>query len=131
MLSMVVFNERDSPWFQTVHWLYIMENGCITTSQVGPEIKYLLQEGMSGKGSSLAKPLRPLGTSLAWRLSFGLREQPGEHGGPGQEFGREQRGAYSLRPALPYQVSWHGPLSHKIGHMSWHVADPMCQTLDN
>lgn len=60
MLSMVVFNERDSPWFQTVYCLFIMENGCVPTSQVGPEIKYLLQEGMSGKGSSLA-----LGTSLA------------------------------------------------------------------
>ena len=32
-----------------------MENGFISTPQGGPEIKYLLQEGMSGKGSLLAK----------------------------------------------------------------------------
>ena len=32
-----------------------MENGCIQLTQGGPEIKYLLQEGMSRKGSLLAK----------------------------------------------------------------------------
>jgi hypothetical protein len=63
-------NERDSPCFQTVYWLFIMENGCMPTSQLGPEIKYLLQERMSGKGSLLAKPSGPLGTSLAWRILF-------------------------------------------------------------
>ena len=47
--------------------------GCIlncTPSQGGHEIKYLLQGEMSGKGSLLAKPSRPLGTSLAWRTLF-------------------------------------------------------------
>jgi hypothetical protein len=48
----------------------MVESGCIKpypTSQSGPEIKYLLQGGASGKESLLAKPSRPLGTSLAWR----------------------------------------------------------------
>ena len=36
-----------------------MENGCVPTSQGGPEIKYLLQGGTSGKGSLLAKPSGP------------------------------------------------------------------------
>jgi hypothetical protein len=46
------------------------KNGCVKPhpmSQDGPEIKCLLHRGMSGKGSLLAKPSRPLGTSLAWR----------------------------------------------------------------
>jgi hypothetical protein len=29
MLPMAILNERDSSWFQTVYWLFIMENGCI------------------------------------------------------------------------------------------------------
>jgi hypothetical protein len=38
--------------------------------------------------------------------------------GPGQKSDREWEGAYSLSfqgliPALPYQVFWHGPLSHR------------------
>jgi hypothetical protein len=33
----------------------------------GPEVEYLLQRRLSGKGSLLAKPCRPLDTSLAWR----------------------------------------------------------------
>jgi hypothetical protein len=70
MFSTVVLDERDSPWLQTVYCLVTMENGCIPPSQGGPEIKYLLQEGMSGKGSSLAKPSEPLDTSLAWRTLF-------------------------------------------------------------
>ena len=36
-------------------------------SQNGPEINHLLQEGVSGKGSLLAAPSRPLCSSLAWR----------------------------------------------------------------
>jgi hypothetical protein len=51
MLPMVVLYKRDSPWFQTVCWLLIVENGYIPTSQGGPEVKYLLQEGMPGKGA--------------------------------------------------------------------------------
>jgi hypothetical protein len=39
-------------------------------SQGGPKIKYLLQGGMSGKGSLLTKPSRPLGTSLEGELCF-------------------------------------------------------------
>jgi hypothetical protein len=41
-----------------------------STSQCGPEIKYLLQGGMSGKGSLLAIPSGPLGTSSVWRSLF-------------------------------------------------------------
>jgi hypothetical protein len=44
-----------------------MKNGCVPTSQGGPEIKYLLQGGMFWEGRLLAKPSGPLGTSLAWR----------------------------------------------------------------
>jgi hypothetical protein len=40
------------------------KNKSIPPPQGGPELKYLLQEGMSGKGSVLAKPSGPLGTSL-------------------------------------------------------------------
>ena len=42
----------------------------ISTSQGGPEIKYLLQGEMSGKESLLTKPSGPLGTSLALRSLF-------------------------------------------------------------
>jgi hypothetical protein len=48
--------------------IVMAENGCIKpypTFQGGPEIKYLLQGGMSRKRSLLAIPPRPLGTSLA------------------------------------------------------------------
>jgi hypothetical protein len=52
----------------------MVENGFVKlykppplTSQGELEIKHFLQGGMSGKGSLLAKPSRPLGTSLAWR----------------------------------------------------------------
>ena len=68
MLPMVVLDERDISCFQTVY--QIVENGCLSTSQSGPEIKYLLQGGISGKGSLLSKPSRPLGTSLAQRTLF-------------------------------------------------------------
>ena len=44
-----------------------MENGCIPPSQGGPEIKYLLKDGMSGKGSLLTKPSGSLDISLAGR----------------------------------------------------------------
>ena len=36
----------------------------------GPEIKYVVQGGTSEKGSLLAKPYGPPGTSLAWRTLF-------------------------------------------------------------
>jgi hypothetical protein len=37
------------------------------TFQGGPEVKYLLQGGVSGEASLLAKLSRPLGTSLKWK----------------------------------------------------------------
>ena len=50
-----VLDERDSPWFQTIYWLFIMENGYLQSPQEVPDIKYILQGGMSRKGSLLAK----------------------------------------------------------------------------
>jgi hypothetical protein len=44
----------------------------IPTSQGGPEVKYLLQGGESGKESLLAKSFRLLGTSLKWRYVLNL-----------------------------------------------------------
>lgn len=47
----------------------MVESGCVKlypTSQGGPKVKYLLQGGMSGKESLLAKSSRPLGSSLPW-----------------------------------------------------------------
>ena len=41
-------------------------------SQGRPEIKYLLQGGVSGKKGLLAKPSRPLGTSLKWIFVLSL-----------------------------------------------------------
>jgi hypothetical protein len=52
----------------------MVENGLIKPYPIfegGPEIKYLLQGGVSEKGSLLTKPSRPLGTSLAWKTLFG------------------------------------------------------------
>ena len=81
-----------------------MENGFISTPQGGPEIKYLLQEGMSGKGSLLAKPSGPLDTSLAWRtLYWAMLPTWGVWTCvPGQESDREQGGAYCLRCVLEF-----------------------------
>jgi hypothetical protein len=67
----------------------------VSTSPGGPEVKYLLQGGMSGKGSLLAKSSRPLGTSLAWRTQFwgGGKEGRGEGWREGErerERGRER-----------------------------------------
>jgi hypothetical protein len=38
---------RQSMLIHIVYWLFIVENGCISPPQGGPEIKYLLKEGMS------------------------------------------------------------------------------------
>jgi hypothetical protein len=43
-------------------------------SQGGPEIKYLFQGRMSGKGSLLAKPPGLLGTSFKWRSVLRLHD---------------------------------------------------------
>ena len=53
-----------------------MENGCVGLTQGEPEIKYLLQGGMCGKESLLAKPgLVHLDASLAWRtLCYVMRD---------------------------------------------------------
>ena len=56
-------------WKETVHGskpcIAMMESR-YPTSQVRPEIKYLLQEGMSVKGLLLAIPSRPYWRSLSW-----------------------------------------------------------------
>jgi hypothetical protein len=49
------------------------ENGCVKlypASQGVPKVKYVLQGQMFGKGSLLATPSGPLGTSLAQRTLF-------------------------------------------------------------
>ena len=46
-----------------IYWLFIVKNRCILP-EGGLEIKYLLWERMSGKGSLLAKPSGLLDTSL-------------------------------------------------------------------
>ena len=54
-------------------FIVMAENGCVKpfpTSLGGPDTKYILQGELSGKGSLLAKPSGPLGTSLAWRTLF-------------------------------------------------------------
>lgn len=52
--------------------LFIVENGCISTSQNESEIFFFLQQGISGKGHLLTKLSGPPNTSLAWRtLSWG------------------------------------------------------------
>jgi hypothetical protein len=61
--STVVLDERESPCLSKLFIFFIVKNRCIQFTQGGPEIKYLWQEGMSGKGSLLAH----LGTSTAWR----------------------------------------------------------------
>jgi hypothetical protein len=73
------------PWAEEMGWgwgchvslslvsgncLLVVENGCKPPPQGGPWIKYLLQEGMSGKGFLLAKPSGPLDTASAWRTLF-------------------------------------------------------------
>ena len=76
-----LYKEGFPPWWflmrqfllvHTVYSLFIVENWCIALTWIGPETKYLLQEGMYGKGSLLAKPsgLAHLDTSLAWRTSL-------------------------------------------------------------
>ena len=70
MIPMLVLDGRDSPWFQTVYWLLILEYGYIPPSLGGPEIKYLLQKEMSRKGRELAKPSGSPGISPAWRTLF-------------------------------------------------------------
>jgi hypothetical protein len=82
----------------TVHhekWMHTVPYHTLPTSHDGPEIKYLLQGGMSGKGNSLDNPSRPLGTSLAWRTLIWAYMSTGHitlyvaHV-PGQKFGREK-----------------------------------------
>lgn len=56
-----------------------MENGCVASFQAEPDIKYFLQEGMSGKGILLVKFSVTLGTSVG-ELCYGLCDQHGECG---------------------------------------------------
>ena len=46
------------------------ESECIHTQPLRVDLRYLLQGGMSEKGSVLAKLWGPLGTSLPWRTLF-------------------------------------------------------------
>jgi hypothetical protein len=49
MLHTAVHDERGSPWFQTIYWLFIRKNGCVPPPQGGPEIKYPLQDSLLSK----------------------------------------------------------------------------------
>ena len=101
MLPMAFLDGRDRSWFQTVYWLFFVENGCIPPSQGGP-FKYLLQEGMSGKRHLLAKPSGPLGTSLAWRTLFWDMWPRWEVWSSilGQASNRKQGDSYRLLPTI-------------------------------
>ena len=87
---------------------------------------------MSGKGSLLAKPSGPLGTSLAWTTLFwaymalghiSLSEECGMCSRPVIWKGEESQlslwstkvcahQVFVSQPALPYQTSWHGFMIH-------------------
>jgi len=89
-----------------------MENGSIPTPQDGSEIKYLLQGGMSRKGSLLAKPsgvsryLISMENSVLGCVLAGNREAL-----------QSQVGTWVLgsqtHSTLP---SFHSPLSHTPAH---------------
>ena len=110
----------------TIYWLLIMKNGCIQLQ----DMKYPLQERMSGKGSLLAE------TSWLSRCIISM-ENPGlcyvisSHGlyvrscghvsqarnpviwsGEGK-FLLSSGGSWISKSTQPYQVSWHSPLPHK------------------
>ena len=61
---------HGSKLFTDCSWWKMDAYLTVPTSQSGPEIKYLLQGGMSGKGSLLTKPSGPLVTSIVWRTLF-------------------------------------------------------------
>lgn len=65
--------KKGSLWFS--HISFHNEGRCVkpySTSQGGPEIKYILLGWMSGKESVLAMLSRPRCTSLAWRSVLSL-----------------------------------------------------------
>lgn len=63
----------------------------------GPEIKYLLQGGMSWKGTLSLRASRYLISMENSALITGPSYMGSVAGVPGQESGREQGAAYSLR----------------------------------
>jgi hypothetical protein len=98
----------------------------VPTSQGGPEIKYLLRGGMSGKGSLLAIPWGPLGTFLAWRALFwaymttsqvslcgkcGTCSRPGIRQGARRHL-PPQVWVCRVSTSSTHQASWHGLPSH-------------------
>jgi hypothetical protein len=56
----VILDEEDSPCLSKLLYLLYGRCECIHITQGEPEIKYLLQEGMPRKGSSLAKHSEPI-----------------------------------------------------------------------
>lgn len=63
-LSFAALYDEDFPHWMTdfacPNCLLTVKNGCIGLTQGGLEIKYPLWEGMSGKGSLLAKSSGPI-----------------------------------------------------------------------
>lgn len=47
----MVLSEGDSPWFQTVYWLFIVENGCIPILKVGLRLNTFSTEESPGRES--------------------------------------------------------------------------------
>jgi hypothetical protein len=41
MFPMVVVEERDSSWFQTVYWMFILENGCVPHQLLKVYLRFL------------------------------------------------------------------------------------------
>lgn len=66
--------EREFFLVHIVYSLFIVENGCIPLPQGEPEIKYLLQEGLSGKGTLLVEP-----SGSIWILHLFGERLFGEH----------------------------------------------------
>ena len=65
-----VYLWQDLAFEKTVHFWFTLENRWMQPSLCGPEIKYLLQDGIARKGIILCKPSEPLGTSFAWKTMF-------------------------------------------------------------
>ena len=128
MLPMAVLNERDSPCFQSVIDCSSWKMAAYQLLWVGQRLNtFFKKECRFKKGHFVAKLSGPLGTYLI-SIENSVLGYVNNMGNmvcvPGQESGREQGGTYHLKceflesSVLHYQVSWHGELSHKIGHIA-------------
>ena len=113
-------------WTSTLH--------TIPTSQGRLEIKYLCREECLGGEACWLSLASPLGNSLAWRMLFWayviighvfqVRNLAGSWESP-----KPQVCAHRVsrsQPALPYQTSWHGFVSHVIGQKDAQMYSESC-----